>query len=179
MKIIDRVAKLFTGRGYAEAAETSNPAHMDWDRSVITEDQDVWQNALGLTARSRDLFKTNPNFVSIRESFIANVFGAEGILLSSTVTETEDRYISDPEERRVVLAHYKKTDAVIEYYARKMGREHAPVELLREWKASQMRLLKVRTCRHHGKDGAHSCRSSGADRKEIARALGRARRHSD
>lgn len=93
----------------------------DWIINQLTNDSDVWQNSWLLTARARDLFKTNPVLIKYRELLWSNVFGANGIMLRMKIKETEDRVVSAPAEKWAIIAHERKINQLRKWAERKTG----------------------------------------------------------
>lgn len=107
-------------RGYHESASVGG-INADWGFSSLSEDADVWQNSYLLTARMRDLFKTNPVYIKYRELLWSNVFGSKGIMLRMKVKETEDRVISSQAEKWALIEHERRIDRIREWAAKKTG----------------------------------------------------------
>jgi lambda family phage portal protein len=110
-------------RGYREAAAVGGGVNNDWPLSMLGEDSDVWQNAWALTSRVRDLFRTNPTYQSYRETFWANVYGSNGIMLRSTVKENEDRVVHSADEKKAIRAFEERRNRVLEWLDGKQGIE--------------------------------------------------------
>lgn len=107
-------------RGYKEAAAVGGH-NADWPLSTQTEDADLWQNAYALTARVRDLFRTNPIFIKYRELLLANIFGEAGIMLRMKVKETEDRVVHTPDEKAVLVEWEQRVNRVRKWAAERSG----------------------------------------------------------
>ena len=122
-KTATKTAQPLVTRGYREAASVGGGANADWQLSMLGEDSDVWQNAWALTSRVRDLFRTNSTFVSYRETFWANVYGSNGIMLRSTVKENEDRVVHSADEKAAIRLFEERRDRVREFIASKHGIE--------------------------------------------------------
>jgi hypothetical protein len=123
-------------------------SNIDWSPSLIGDDADLWLNAYLLTAKMRDLFKSNPTYIKYRELLWANIFGENGIMLRMKIKETEDRVIHTPDEAgvdRLRASHQPDSG---------MGAKR---------KRAARRISRVQTRR---RDGAHRARRhSGASRK--------------
>jgi len=142
MKILDAISKFFRRepkektRGFSELVAGGSGINADWNPAWTSDDADLLNNAWALVGRVRDLFNTNTTFQSYRESFIANVYGSNGIMLRSTVKETEDRVIHTPEEKGAIRAYEERRNRVLEWAASKNGiewkRELNGYRLLRE-----------------------------------------------
>ncbi len=130
-------------RGLYELAAIGG-VNRDWVLQTMTDDADMWLNAYALTARVRDLFKTNPMYQSYRDSLIANVYGSEGIMLRMKVKEQEDRVIHTSDEKAAIRSWEKRRNDVFEFYAEKENREHKPVILMRELGTIGSRLSSVK-----------------------------------
>jgi lambda family phage portal protein len=135
MNILQKIASAFrrspkqqSERGL-QALATVGAA--DWPVSQVSEDADLWQNSYALVSRVRDLFRTNPLYVAYRETLWANLFGAEGIMLRSTVKEQEDRVIHTPDEERTIRAYEERRNRVLEWCASKAGVEFKRQTFLR------------------------------------------------
>lgn len=76
-------------------------AGSDWATSNLSIDAEVFQNVFAMRAAMRDLWRCNPYLAKYQEQLAANVFGEMGIMLRSTITETEDRvvYAADDKAR--------------------------------------------------------------------------------
>lgn len=116
-------------RGYREVCAVGGQ-NSDWPLIYQSEDSDVWQNGWALTTRVRDLFRTNPIYQAYRETLWANVFGAEGIMLRMTVSETGDRVVHTPGEARCIENYEKRRNRVMEWAAGREGREFKREALL-------------------------------------------------
>lgn len=101
--------RLVLDRGFAEMAGRNGPG-IDWNPSLIGDDADLWLNAYLLTAKMRDLFKSNPTYIKYRELLWANIFGENGIMLRMKIKETEDRVIHTPDEARALFDYQKRID---------------------------------------------------------------------
>lgn len=112
-------------RGYSELISSSSTGR-DWAQNYQSEDADMWQNRWALTSRVRDNFRTNPYYQSYRDTFWANVYGANGITCQSTVKEQEDRVIHTPDEKAAIREYERKRNELLEWQAKKEGREHKP-----------------------------------------------------
>lgn len=120
-------------RGYREVSGIGG-TNGDWAVSSQSEDSDVWANSYLLTARMRDLARTNPTFQKYRDLLWSNIFGAQGIMLSTQVLETEDRVVYAPddatpakkqrirEELYALIEHERKINRLREWAAAKDGR---------------------------------------------------------
>jgi len=121
-------------RGYREVSGIGS-TNADWQVTSVSEDSDVWTNSYLLTSRMRDLARTNPTFQKYRDLLWANIFGAQGIMLSMQVTETEDRVVYAPddaspakkarirEELWALINHERKINRLREWAAKRDGRE--------------------------------------------------------
>ncbi len=107
-------------RGYREQVAVGG-TNSDWGINLLGEDADVWQNAWLLTARMRDLFRTNPLFTKYRELLWANVFGENGILLRNKAMETEDRIVYTPDEKLYLWKWEQKINRLREHAAKMDG----------------------------------------------------------
>lgn len=112
-------------RGY-ENLTSSAIIGKDAQPSYQSEDADLWANRWALTAHVRDSFKTNPYYQAYRDTFWANVYGANGIVCQSTVKEEEDRIIHTPDEKAAIRAYERKRNDLLEWTAKKEGREFVP-----------------------------------------------------
>lgn len=134
MNIFKKLGQFFTGtkdqpmeRGYSELLSGA-AVGKDWSQNYQTEDADMWQNRWALTSCIRDNFRTNPYYQSYRDTYWANVYGANGITCQSTVKEQEDRVIHTPDEKAAIREYERKRNELLEYVAKKEGREHIPFE---------------------------------------------------
>lgn len=109
-------------------------ANQDWNPALIGDDADIWQSAYMLTARMRDLFKSNPIYVKYRELLWANIFGENGIMLRMKIKETEDRVINTPAEAKALLDYEKRINRVREWAEKKTGTE---IEKYRAFKLAE------------------------------------------
>ena len=107
-------------RGYREVSGVGQE-NADWAYNLLGEDSDLWQNAWALTSRCRDLFRTNPIYQKYRESLWAGVFGADGTLMRSKITETEPRVVHAPDEKYHLIAHERRINRLREWAERKTG----------------------------------------------------------
>lgn len=107
-------------RGYREQVAVGG-TNADWGINLLGEDADVWQNAWLLTARMRDLFRTNPLYTKYRELLWANVFGENGILLRNKAQETEDRIIHTPDEKLYLWKWEQKINKLRAHAEKKDG----------------------------------------------------------
>lgn len=103
----------------------------DWPILAQTPDSDWWQNQFIIRQRMRDLFETNPFFVSYQWQLVGNVFGDQGMKLRMRIKETEDRivYSEDPEmdaEKWLLIAHERKMQKVVEWARRRTDRRDIP-----------------------------------------------------
>lgn len=110
-------------------------AGIDWNPSLIGDDADLWLNAYLLTAKMRDLFKSNPIYIKYRELLWANIFGENGIMLRMKVKETEDRIIHTPDEARALIAYEKRINRIQEWAEKKLDRE---IEKYRAFKLADL-----------------------------------------
>lgn len=132
-------------RAYGEIVNSKLKMLGDWQVTYQSEDADVWTNQYALTARVQDLFRTNPYYISYRDSLWANVLGADGIMLRSNVKEQEDRVIYTPAEKAAIRAHEDRRNRVLEWVARKEGRELCGYyALLREFGTNGSRVAQVK-----------------------------------
>lgn len=115
----------------------------DWQVTYQTEDAEVWTNIYALTSRVQDLFRTNPYYINYRDTLWANVLGADGIMLRSTVKEQADRVIFTPAEKAAIRLHEKRINRIREFFAKKNGREFEPLVMLREFGTNGSRVAKV------------------------------------
>lgn len=125
MSFLSKIGKLFgskqpKSRGYA-AVSAIGGQNSDWVLQNISDDADLWQNAYALTARVRDLFKTNPIYIKYRENLWANVFGAEGHMLRMKVKENEDRIVHAPDEKTALFLHEERINRIRNWAAKKTG----------------------------------------------------------
>lgn len=109
-------------------------ANQDWNPSLIGDDADLWQSAYMLTARMRDLFKTNPVYVKYRELLWANIFGENGIMCRMKIKETEDRVVNSPDEKNALIAYERRWNRVMEWAERKSGN---PIERYRAYRLAE------------------------------------------
>ena len=93
----------------------------DWALNALSIDSETWQFGWTLRQRSRDLWRTNPYFVSYADDIRANVFGDRGILLNSRVKETEDRVVHAPDEKAFLEARNLRRQKILNYVATKTG----------------------------------------------------------
>lgn len=123
---IKEIGALFSSRkserGFKDVTSVGG-INSDWTLQSISDDADVWQNAYALTARCRDLFKTNPIYIKYRELLWANVFGENGIGLRMKIKETENRIVHSPDEKAALVAHEQRINRVREWAASKAGTE--------------------------------------------------------
>lgn len=117
-----RPLRLADERGFAEMAGSRSP-NIDWSPSLIGDDADLWLNAYLLTAKMRDMFKSNPTYIKYRELLWANIFGENGIMLRMKIKEEEDRVIHTPNEARALVAYEKRINRIREWAETKVGRE--------------------------------------------------------
>ncbi len=122
-KSASKVSQPLATRGYREVASVGGGINADWNLDMTGEDSQVWQNAWALTSRVRDLFRTNTTYQSYRETFWANVYGSNGIMMRSTVKENEDRVIHSPDEKFAIHSYEERRNRVLEWSATKQGRE--------------------------------------------------------
>lgn len=118
----DRNGAVANQRGYREVAAVGGN-NSDWSLNSIGEDSDVWQNSYLLTARVRDLFKTNPTFQKYRDLLWANIFGSDGIMCRMKIKETEDRVVNSPDEKKAIFVHEQRINRIIEWAEQQDGRE--------------------------------------------------------
>ncbi len=104
-------------RGYRDLVKLGGP-NADWVQQSLGDDADLWQNAYALTARVRDLFKTNSLYQKYREILWANCFGSDGHMLRMKVTETEPRIIYAPDEKACLIAYEHRINRLRDYAAR-------------------------------------------------------------
>lgn len=109
-------------RGFAEMAGRGS-SNIDWSPSLIGDDADLWLNAYLLTAKMRDMFKSNPTYIKYRELLWANIFGENGIMLRMKIKEEEDRVIHTPNEARALIAYEKRINRIREWAQKKVGRD--------------------------------------------------------
>lgn len=117
-----RPIRIIEERGFAEMAGRNGPG-IDWNPSLIGDDADLWLNAYLLTAKMRDLFKSNPTYIKYRECLWANIFGDQGILLRMKIRETEDRIIHTPDEARALITYERRINRIREFADKKFDRE--------------------------------------------------------
>lgn len=127
MKIpsLRQIANLFRSpkmeRGYRDVVAVGG-ANSDWRITSQGEDADVWMNSWLLTARVRDLFRTNPLYQKYREILWANVFGEAGIMLRMKIKEQEDRVVYAADEKMALLRHERRINRIIDNANRMDGR---------------------------------------------------------
>lgn len=131
-------------KAYGELVNSKLKLLGDWQASYQSEDADVWTNIYALTTRVQDLFRTNPYYISYRDSLWANVLGAGGIMLRSCVKEQEDRVVHSPDEKAAIRAHEARYNRVREWAAKKEGRDFEPLALLRDFGTNGSRVAKVK-----------------------------------
>lgn len=110
-------------RGFGDIISVGGQ-NSDWFLNTLSEDADLWQHAYALTARVRDLFKTNPLYIKYRELLWANIFGSEGIMLRMKVQETENRVVYAPDEKKALLVHEQRINRLRKWAAGKSGTRH-------------------------------------------------------
>jgi lambda family phage portal protein len=120
-KVHKSIAKTSGERGYVTLAG-SGITPSDWNPALIGEDADIWMSAYMLTARMRDLFRSNPVYVKYRELLWSNIFGENGIMLRMKIKETEDRVVHTPDEARALLAYEKRINRIRDWAAKQDGR---------------------------------------------------------
>jgi lambda family phage portal protein len=120
-------------RGFTGMAGRTN-VNSDWNPSMIGDDADLWQSAYALTAKMRDLFKTNPIYVKYRELLWANIYGENGIMCRMKIKETEDRVIYSPDEKKALMSYERRWNRVIEWAEKKIG---SPIERYRAYKLAE------------------------------------------
>ena len=111
-------------RGYIGMAGRGS-AGTDWSPALIGDDADLWQSAYMLTAKMRDLFKSNPVYVKYRELLWANIFGENGIMLRMKIKETEDRVINTPDEAKALIEYERRINRLREWAESKSGNDVA------------------------------------------------------
>lgn len=109
-------------RGYREVIGVG-ANNADWSISMLGEDSDVWQNAWLLCSRMRDLMRTCPMIVKVREMLWTNVFGENGIMLRSKIKETEDRVVNTPDEKWAIIHYERRVNRIRKWAERKLGIE--------------------------------------------------------
>lgn len=107
-------------RSYREVVALGGQ-NSDWVLNSLSEDSDVWQNAYALTARVRDLFKTNTTYIKYRELLWANIFGEGGIMLRMKVMETENRVVYSADEKAALVKHEQRVNRVRAWAAAQTG----------------------------------------------------------
>lgn len=129
-------------RGYREVVAVGG-VNSDWPINQLGEDSEIWQNAYLLTARVRDLFRTNPTFQKYRDLLWANIFGSDGIMLRMKIQETEDRVVNSPDEAKTLLIHERRVNKLIEFAERKDGNERERYRAFHLADAMQSRSLET------------------------------------
>lgn len=125
-------------RGFSDSAGRGS-ANADWSPALIGDDADLWQSAYMLTARMRDLFKTNPVYVKYRELLWSNIFGENGIMLRMKIKETEDRIVYAPDEARALIAYERRINRL-----RKWA-EHKSEDKIKRYRAFKLADLMERS----------------------------------
>lgn len=123
-KISSAIKRLFPStekRGYQDLIKLGG-VNADWVLQSLSDDADLWQHAYALTARVRDLFKTNPLYQKYRELLWVNCFGAQGHMLRMKIQETENRVINTP-EKNALDAYAIRINRLREHAAKMNGHE--------------------------------------------------------
>ncbi len=107
-------------RGFSDSVG-SGSANADWSPALIGDDADLWQSAYMLTARMRDLFKTNPVYIKYRELLWSNIFGENGIMLRMKIKETEDRIVYAPDEARALISYERRVNRLRQWAEEKLS----------------------------------------------------------
>lgn len=122
-KIKQAIAKIFPTsgqRGYKELIKLGGQ-NQDWVVQSQSDDSDLWQNAYALTARVRDLFKTNALYQKYRELIWVNCFGANGHMLRMRIQESEDRVIHTPDEKNALDAYARRINRLRDHAGKMSG----------------------------------------------------------
>lgn len=107
-------------RNYKEVSGVGQ-AFTDWAFTTVGADSDLWQNAWALTARCRDLFRTNPYFQKYREILIAGVYGGEGTMMRAKIMETEPRIVHAPDEKMKLMEFELRINRLREWAEKRTG----------------------------------------------------------
>jgi len=100
----------------------TGPRFADWPIWAQTYDGDTWANQFIIRQRSRDLFQTNPYFVSGALQTCANTFGDTGMQLRMRIKETEDRIVYAQDEKWALVEHERRWQKVLGWAAERAGR---------------------------------------------------------
>jgi lambda family phage portal protein len=111
----------FSERGYREISGIGK-ANADWGYNLLGSDSDVWQNAWALTARGRDLCRTNPLFTKFRETSWVNTYGVKGLMLRMKCKEEEDRVIHTPDEAKYLRQWEERINRIRRWATKQDGR---------------------------------------------------------
>jgi lambda family phage portal protein len=153
-------------RSYKDIAGVGVSYNKDWALNTQSEDADLWQSAYALTARTRDLARTNPTFIRYRELIWGSVFGEAGTMLRMKVKEQEDRVIHTPQEKSAILAHDERRRRVMEWAAKKDGREYTHEPLYRGFGNNGNRVAQIKV----GEQDVFACQLIERKWKEWQRA---------
>lgn len=114
-------------------AEIIASAGSDWATSNLSIDAEVFQTTFSMRAAMRDLWRCNPYLAKYQEQLAANVFGEQGIMLRSTIKETEDRVVYAADEERcgdreraemwALIQHEREINQLREWAEKKIGKK--------------------------------------------------------
>lgn len=122
-KIKNAIKKILPGqqRGYKDLIKLGGQ-NQDWVLQSMSDDADLWQNAHALTARVRDLFKTNALYQKYRELIWVNCFGSQGHMLRMKIQEQENRVVNTPDEKKALDLYAARINRLREHAAKMCGR---------------------------------------------------------